>query len=105
MFTKFQVVLSACSSYFEKLLIQNPCQHPIIFMKDLKHWQVQALVDFMYKGEVNIDQEHLNSLLLAAESLQVKIFEKFYLIYSYNIIIFFITILLSSEYQRAAPEF
>ena len=43
-------------------------------MKDLKHWQVQALVDFMYKGEVNIDQEHLNSLLMAAESLQVKIF-------------------------------
>ena len=67
-----KVVLSACSNYFEKLLIQNPCQHPIIFMKDMKHWEVQALVDFMYKGEVNVSQEELNSLLVAAEALQIR---------------------------------
>ncbi|GLH03151.1 Protein bric-a-brac 2, partial [Gryllus bimaculatus] len=67
-----KVVLSACSTYFEKLLVQNPCQHPIIFMKDMKHWEVQALVDFMYRGEVNVSQEELNSLLVAAEALQIR---------------------------------
>ncbi|PSN34898.1 hypothetical protein C0J52_16512 [Blattella germanica] len=67
-----KVVLSACSTYFENLLVQNPCQHPIIFMKDMKHWEVQALVDFMYKGEVNVSQEELNSLLVAAEALQIR---------------------------------
>ncbi|KAF4526956.1 hypothetical protein B566_EDAN015456, partial [Ephemera danica] len=49
-----KVVLSACSSYFESLLSQNPCQHPIIFMKDMKYWEIRALVDFMYRGEVNV---------------------------------------------------
>lgn len=66
-----KVVLSACSTYFEQLLSHNPCQHPIIFMKDMRFWEVRALVDFMYRGEVNVTQEELNSLLRAAEALQV----------------------------------
>ena len=65
-------MLSACSSYFEELLNQNPCQHPIVLMKDLKFWEVQALVDFMYRGEVNVGQDKLPSLLAAAEALQIK---------------------------------
>ncbi|KAK3928818.1 Protein bric-a-brac 2 [Frankliniella fusca] len=67
-----KVVLSACSTYFEELLVKNPCQHPIIFMKDMKHWEVQALVDFMYKGEVNVTQEEISTLLKAAEALQIR---------------------------------
>ena len=65
-------MLSACSSYFEELLSQNPCQHPIVFMRDLKFWEVQALVEFMYSGEVNVAQDKLPSLLAAAEALQIK---------------------------------
>ncbi|PNF25817.1 hypothetical protein B7P43_G11750 [Cryptotermes secundus] len=67
-----KMMLSACSSYFEELLSQNPCQHPIVLMKDLKFWEVQALVDFMYRGEVNVGQDKLPSLLAAAEALQIK---------------------------------
>ncbi|XP_044739531.1 protein tramtrack, beta isoform isoform X2 [Chrysoperla carnea] len=67
-----KVVLSACSNYFENILIQNPCQHPTIVLKDMKCREVQSLVDFMYKGEVNVTQEELPHLLKAAEGLQIR---------------------------------
>lgn len=67
-----KIVLSACSAYFESLLVNNPCQHPIIFMKDVQFWEIKALVEFMYKGEVNVSQNQLDSLLKSAESLQIR---------------------------------
>lgn len=71
-FLLFQLILSACSSYFDNLLIDvNRSQHPIIFMKGIKHWILKALIDFMYVGEIHIEQVRLPDLLEVAESLQV----------------------------------
>jgi len=67
-----KMILSACSTYFEKLLTENPNPHPIIFLKDMRFWEISALVEFMYRGEVSIHQEKLQNLLRAAESLQIK---------------------------------
>lgn len=68
-----RLVLAACSSYFESLLGENPCKHPIIILPhDVKLWEVQALVDFMYKGEVNVSQAGLPDLLKCAEILQIR---------------------------------
>ncbi|CAH2231593.1 jg17005 [Pararge aegeria aegeria] len=67
-----KLVLSACSAYLERLLLQNPCKHPIVLMRDMRFSEMQALVDFMYKGEVNVTQEELPSLLKSAEALQIR---------------------------------
>lgn len=41
-------------------------------LKDFHGWEVQAIVDFMYKGEISVGQEQLQNLIKAAESLQVR---------------------------------
>ncbi|KAJ8939035.1 hypothetical protein NQ318_012633 [Aromia moschata] len=67
-----KVVLSACSPYFEALLSRHFDKHPILILKDVKFQELKAMMDYMYRGEVNISQDQLGALLKAAESLQIK---------------------------------
>jgi Cys2His2 zinc finger developmental/cell cycle regulator len=67
-----KLVLSACSPYFQSLLFGNPDRHPIVFLKDVKFAEMRALLEFMYRGEVSVDQDCLDSLLKVAESLRIK---------------------------------
>ncbi|KAG1664339.1 Protein bric-a-brac 2 [Nymphon striatum] len=71
-FKVHKVVLSACSSFFRELFHSNPCQHPIIFMNDVNYADLKAVIQFMYKGEVNVSQEQLPNLLKIGEALKVK---------------------------------
>lgn len=38
----------------------------------MKFQELRAMMDYMYRGEVNISQDQLAALLKAAESLQIK---------------------------------
>lgn len=67
-----KMLLSACSPYFRELLKGNPCQHPIIVLRDIKYDDLTSLLQFMYNGEVNVAQEQLNSFLKTAESLKIR---------------------------------
>ncbi|XP_014607721.1 PREDICTED: longitudinals lacking protein, isoform G-like isoform X11 [Polistes canadensis] len=67
-----RVVLSACSPYFEGLLSEHYDMHPVFILKDVKFKELKAMIDYMYRGEVNISQDQLTALLKAAESLQIK---------------------------------
>ncbi|XP_037973541.1 broad-complex core protein isoforms 1/2/3/4/5 isoform X2 [Plutella xylostella] len=67
-----KVVLSACSPYFKELFKNNPCPHPIIFMRDCEVSHVRALLQFMYVGQVNIAQAQLSAFLRTADALQIR---------------------------------
>merc|ERR1711892_890625 len=67
-----RVVLSVCSPYFQKIFIDNPGKHPIIVLKDVRCWEMQCILDFMYKGETSVPEPQLTSLIKAAESLKIR---------------------------------
>lgn len=64
--------LSSSSLLIKTLLSQQYDKHPIFILKDVKFQELRAMMDYMYRGEVNISQDQLAALLKAAESLQIK---------------------------------
>ncbi|CAD7078554.1 unnamed protein product [Hermetia illucens] len=67
-----KLLLSACSGYFKEIFKENPCPHPVIIFKFIKYEDLQAIIEFMYQGEVNVQQEALQSFLQTAELLSVQ---------------------------------
>jgi len=67
-----KVILAACSPFFRNILRRNQHEHPLLYMKGVKYTDLQAVLNFMYHGEVNVAQEELNSFLSVAEDLRVK---------------------------------
>ncbi|GAB0092168.1 BTB domain-containing protein [Sergentomyia squamirostris] len=67
-----KMVLSACSPYFQALFFDNPCQHPIIIMKEVKWPELKAVVEYMYKGEINVSQDQIAPLLRVAQMLKIR---------------------------------
>ncbi|XP_073985570.1 zinc finger and BTB domain-containing protein ttk isoform X2 [Rhodnius prolixus] len=67
-----KMVLSACSPYFQALFVGHPDKHPIVILKDVPYSDMRSLLDFMYRGEVSVDQDRLTAFLKVAESLRIK---------------------------------
>ena len=86
-----KIVLAACSPYFHKLLLENTCKHPLLFLEVtfLHIWfpkmlkliifyqgisvtQFKALLDFIYYGEVELEEGELEEFIKQAEDLQLK---------------------------------
>lgn len=68
-----KMVLAACSGYFQNLFSDLPRKHyPVVVLKDIRYSEIQAILEYMYKGEVSITQEEVEPLLRVAEALKVK---------------------------------
>ena len=67
-----KMLLSACSDYFQSLFSVNPCQHPIVILKDVRFEDLQTVVQFMYNGIVNVSSEKLPDILKVISKLLTK---------------------------------
>lgn len=68
-----RLLLSACSPYFRRLLSGlASSQHPIIILRDVSHSDLVGILEFIYNGEVSIEQECLPGFLAVAETLRIR---------------------------------
>ena len=67
-----KVVLASSSPFFMEILKKNKHPHPLIYMKGSKAEDLMAMIDFLYYGEANVNEENLNGFLGLAEELRLK---------------------------------
>ncbi|XP_073942221.1 chronologically inappropriate morphogenesis isoform X2 [Choristoneura fumiferana] len=74
-FKAHKVILAACSKHFQELFDTAPPSHAgacYVILEATTADNMQALLEFMYKGEVHVSQDALSSFLKSGENLQVK---------------------------------
>ena len=67
-----KVVLASSSPFFKEMLKRNKHPHPLIYKRGLKAQDLLAMVDFLYFGEANVNEESLDVFLGLAEELKLK---------------------------------
>ena len=68
-----KVILSACSSFFKRVLKRSRHQqNMLLYLRGVSRQNMESVLDFMYYGEISISQDDLNSFLQVAEDLKVK---------------------------------
>lgn len=73
-----KLILSACSPYFERIFNDNPCKHPVVIMRGVQYHEMQMILDYIYKGYIDIPASSLNNLISVASELEIKGFENFH---------------------------
>ena len=58
--------------FLQEALSNHVNKHAFIFLNNVAFEDLRALVDYMYKGEVNVSQEQLPRFLATAEALRIK---------------------------------
>ena len=52
---------------------ENPCSHPVVILPwSASHADVEGLVRYIYRGEVDVEPDRLQSFLRTAELLKIK---------------------------------
>ena len=51
---------------------ENPSSHPVVILRDSSYPDIEGLVRYVYRGEVDVEPERLQSFLRTAEVLKIK---------------------------------
>merc|ERR1712183_239694 len=66
-----KVILSACSPFLRNVLKFNKTTSPLLYIRGATNSVLSKLVEFIYKGEVTVVKNDLDSFLKLAEDLKV----------------------------------
>ena len=67
-----KVVLSSSSEYFKNILTANKHSHPVLCLTGVNAADMKNVLDFIYNGELQIYQDHLDQFLETAHRFQLE---------------------------------
>ena len=68
-----KLILSACSEYFKTILSSiKEYSHPVICLDGVSYNDLSSALDYMYNGEVQIEQDNLDNFLTTARKLKLN---------------------------------
>jgi len=78
-FSAHKLVLSICSTYFNELFTPKPENRnrpangaAIVYLKDVDAHHMELLLNFMYRGEINVEENELMDLIATARGLSIR---------------------------------
>jgi len=72
-----KIILSSSSRFFERILRRNPHPNPLIYLIGLRVRDLEALLEFIYYGEVYVPLDHLETFMHAAKRLEIDGLENY----------------------------
>ncbi len=67
-----KVILSSCSPFFRGIILRNPHPNPLIYLKDIRHRELEMVLKFIYMGQCEVGQGDLESFLTIGKDLVVN---------------------------------
>ncbi|XP_047122015.1 protein tramtrack, beta isoform-like [Schistocerca piceifrons] len=71
-----RVLLSACSPYLQRILLEHPCgagESVTVILHDVSHEDMRRLLDLMYTGSTEVPGHDLSRFLCTAKALDVSL--------------------------------
>ena len=71
-FSAHKILLSSCSNMFKFIIKENTNAKTLLYLGGVSSRNLGFILDYIYYGEVNIYQEHLDSFLESAQKLEIS---------------------------------
>ena len=65
-------VLSACSNLFKTIFRNNTSQNLVLYLDSLDSVEINLVIDYIYKGEVQVRHDHLDNFLALTSRLEIQ---------------------------------
>ena len=66
-------ILSACSPVLKNILLSDCTNiNPVIFLRGIKHSEMESIMQFMYLGEARIYHDRMSEFLQVSKDLEIK---------------------------------
>jgi len=67
-----KVILCSASPFFKRILLKNPHQNPLLYLRNVDIKTLKSIINFIYIGETQVEQDELETFFAIAKDLEIK---------------------------------